>query len=156
VGPRWYVDLLSVNLIPSGDFSPIVDNAFVKMPITGSVYAVDGVFGTMTLMPPVSTLSPENVLLPSISGGSGAAGAPTEGDTLTASVGGWIGASSYTYKWKSGTSGTYTDITGATAKTYVPVTGDVGKTLEVEVTGVNPRGTTVATSAPTAVVLAGG
>jgi hypothetical protein len=152
VGPRWYVDLLSVNLTPAGDFSPIVDNAFVKMIVQGSVQAVDGVFGTMTLMAPVSTLSPENVLLPTISGATGAGGAPKTADVLTASVGGWIGASSYTYQWKSGTT-TMTAISGATSKSYTIVTGDVTKKLEVEVTGTNPRGTTTATSAQTPVAI---
>lgn len=150
VGPRWYVDLLSVNLTPSGDFSPIVENAFVKMIVNGSVQAVDGVFGTMTLMPPVQTLPPENVLLPSVTGAmTGTGGAPKTGDVLTASVGGWIGASSYSYKWKSGTGGTFTDIVGATSKSYTVVAGDTGKQLQVEVTGTNPRGTDVAVSAPT-------
>jgi hypothetical protein len=152
VGPRWYVDLLSVNLTPSGDFSPIVENAFVKMIVSGSVQAVDGVFGTMTLMPPVSTLSPENVLLPSITGMSGTGGAPKVGDVLTANVGGWIGASTYTYQWKNGTT-TMTNITGATSKTYTAVSGDSTKKLEVEVTGVNSNGSTVATSAQTLVTL---
>lgn len=152
VGPRWYVDLLSVNLTPSGDFSPIVENAFVKMIVSGSVQAVDGVFGTMTLMPPVSTLSPENVLLPSITGATGAGAAPKTGDVLTASVGGWIGASTYQYQWKNGTT-TMAVIAGATNKSYTIVAGDVGKKLQVEVTGTNPRGATVADSAQTPVAI---
>jgi hypothetical protein len=148
VGPRWYVDLLSVNLVPSGDFSPIIENAFVKMIVSGSVQAVDGVFGTMTLMPPVSTLAPQNVLLPSITGMTGTGGAPKVGDVLTANVGGWIGAHSYTYAWQSGT-GTFTPIAGATSKTYTVASADSTKQLEVIVSGINPRGTTAATSAPT-------
>jgi hypothetical protein len=148
VGPRWYVDLLSVNLTPSGDFSPITDNTFVKMIVAGSVQAVDGVFGTMTLMPPVNTIAPENVLLPTISGQSDATGAPKTGDVLTASVGGWIGASTYTYQWKTGTT-TFTAIVGAVNKTYTAVVGDVGKKFEVDVIGTNSRGTTTATSLPT-------
>jgi hypothetical protein len=71
IGPRWYVDLLSVNLTPSGAFDPISDKSFVKMVLNGSVQAVNGVFGTMTLMPPVSTLAPQNVLLPTIGGATG-------------------------------------------------------------------------------------
>lgn len=155
VGPRWYVDLLSVNLTPSGDFSPIVENAFVKMIVSGSVQAVDGVFGTMTLMPPVQTLPPENVLLPSITGATGAGGAPAVDDVLTASVGGWIGASTYQYQWKNGTT-TMADIVGATAKTYTVASGDLAKKLQVEVTGTNPRGTATAESAETLVTVASG
>ena len=51
VGPRWYVELLSVTFNPAGDFSPITDNAFAKLPVTGTVQAVDGVFGKMMLKP---------------------------------------------------------------------------------------------------------
>lgn len=151
VGPRWYVDLLSVNLVPSGDFSPIVDNAFVKMIVNGSVQAVDGVFGTMTLMPPLSTVAPENVLLPTITGMTGTAGAPKVGDVLSASVGGWVGASTYTFAWQSvtGSAGPWVPISGQTAKTYTVVSGDVGKTFKVAVTGHNTKGTTIATSAAT-------
>lgn len=153
VGPRWYVDLLSVNLTPGGDFSPITENAFAKMIVHGSVYSVDGVFGTMTLMPPVNTLPPENVLIPSISGATGDAGAPSVGDVLTAVVGGWIGVASYTYQWKSGTT-TMTALTGATAKNYTVVAGDIGKQLQVEVTGTNPRGPTVGVSSKTPAAVA--
>src|SRR5262245_1287980 len=150
VGPRWYVDLLSVNLTPSGAFDPIVDNAFVKMIISGSVQSVDGVFGTMTLMPPLGTISPENVLLPDITGETGVTGPgnPKTGDVLTANVGGWVGASTYTYAWKSGSSsgGPFTPISGATGKTYTVVTGDLTKFIVVDVTAHNHIGTTVATA----------
>jgi hypothetical protein len=154
VGPRWYVDLLSVNLVPSGDFSQIVDNAFMKMPITGSVQAIDGVFGTMTLMGPVSAVAPTNVLLPTITGMSGTpAGTPHAGDILTANIGAWVGPTSYTYAWQSGTTGTFTPIVGQTSKTYTVVSGDTGKAFEVIVTGVNSKGSTPATSAPTLVTV---
>ena len=119
VGPRWYVDLLSVTFNPSGDFSPIGDT-FAKLPVTGTVQAVDGVFGTMTLKPDAGTVEPENVLQPFITGGTGAAGAPKVGDTMTANIGGWIGASSFAYSWKAG--GTAGGAAVKTAKTYIPVT----------------------------------
>ena len=155
VGPRWFVDLLSVNLVPSGDFSPIIDNAFVKLVVSGSVQSIDGVFGSMTLMPPVSTMSPTNVLLPSITGGSSTTspGAPKVGDVLSVTVGGWIGATKYTYEWQSGTgtAGPWTPITGQTGKTYTVVAGDVGKSFQVIVTGVNAIGSTPATSPNTLV-----
>lgn len=151
VGPRWYVDLLSVNLTPSGAFDPIVDNAFVKMIIHGSVQAVDGVFGTMTLMPPLNTASPQNVLLPDISGETGVSGGPKTGDVLTANVGAWIAASTYTFAWKSGSSaaGPFTAVVGATNKTYTTVVGDIGKFFVVDVTGHNHIGMTTATSPAT-------
>lgn len=129
VGPRWYVDLLSVTFNPSGDFSPIGDT-FAKLPVTGTVQAVDGVFGTMTLKPDAGTVEPENVLPPFVSG------TPKVGTVLTANIGGWIGASSYAYTWK----GTGTLIPGATGKTYTPVVGDVGKIITVEVIATNSIG----------------
>ena len=159
VGPRWYVDLLSVNLVPSGDFSPIVENAFVKMPIVGSVQAIDGVFGTMTLMAPVNTIAPANVLLPTITGMASVLtpGAPKVGDVLTATIGGWTGAHSYTYAWQSvtGTTGPWVPISPPqTGKTYTVVSGDTGKSFKVIVTGVNPIGSTPATSTNTLVAAA--
>lgn len=153
VGPRWYVDLLSVNLTPSGDFSPIVENAFVKMVCSGSVQAVDGVFGTMTLMPPVNSIAPTNVLLPTITGMTSVTpGAPKVGDVLTATIGGWTGAHTYTYVWQAvtGTTGPWVAITPPqTGKTYTVVSGDIGKSFKVQVTGVNSIGSTVALSTNT-------
>jgi hypothetical protein len=159
VGPRWYVDLLSVNLTPSGDFSPIIDNAFVKMVVSGSVQSIDGVFGTMTLMPPVNSVVPTNVLLPTITGGASVSspGAPKVGDVLTATIGGWTGAHSYTYAWQSvtGTTGPWVPIAPPQiGKTYTVVAGDVGKSFKVIVTGVNPIGSTPATSTNTLVAAA--
>ena len=159
VGPRWFVDLLSVNLTPSGDFSPIIDNAFVKMVVSGSVQSIDGVFGTMTLMPPVNTIAPSNVLLPSITGMASVAtpGAPKVGDILTAAIGGWTGAHTYTYVWQTvtGTTGPWVAITPPqTGKTYTVVSGDIGKSFKVQVTGVNPIGSTPALSTNTPVAAA--
>lgn len=60
-----------------------------------------------------------------------------------------------TYQWQSATTstGTYTNIAGATAATYTPVVGDVGKFLKVVVTG-NGSYTGTVTSAATAVAVA--
>jgi hypothetical protein len=151
VGPRWYVDLLSVTFNPSGDFSPIGDT-FAKLPVTGTVQAVDGVFGTMTLKPDVGATAPENVLPPFVSGATGAAGAPKVGDTLTANIGGWIGVTSYAYQWEAAGIAV---ATGGTSKTYVPVVGDVGKIITVSVTGTNVNGSSPAVeSDPTPAVIA--
>jgi hypothetical protein len=137
VGPRWYVDLLSVTFNPSGDFSPIGDT-FAKLPVTGTVQAVDGVFGTMVLKPPVGSSIPENVLPPFISGATGTAGAPVVGDVLSASIGGWIGVSSYAYTWEAG--GAAAGGTPNNTKNYTPVAGDVGKALTVSIIGTNSIG----------------
>jgi hypothetical protein len=132
VGPRWYVDLLSVTFNPSGDFSPIGDT-FAKLPVTGTVQAVDGVFGTMTLKPDVNTVAPESVLPPFITG------TPKVGQVLTANIGGWIGAQSFTYLWKVG--GTTPAGTPVNQKTFTPAAGDSTKTATVTVTATNVNGT---------------
>jgi hypothetical protein len=159
VGPRWYVDLLSVNLVPSGDFSPIIENAFVKMVVSGSVQAVNGAFGTMTLMPPINSIAPTNVLLPSITGMASVTvpGAPKVGDVLTANIGGWTGAHTFTYAWQSvtGTTGPWVPISPPqTGSTYTVVSGDIGKSFKVIVTAVNSIGTTPATTTNTLVAAA--
>lgn len=146
IGPRWYVDLLSVTFNPSGDFSPIGDT-FAKLSVTGTVQAVDGVFGTMTLKPDVNTVVPENVLVPTISG------TPKVGDVLTANIGGWIGAASYTYLWKVG--GTTPAGTPVNQKTFTPASGDSTKTATVTVTATNVIGaSTPVSSLPTATIAA--
>jgi hypothetical protein len=141
IGPRWYVDLLSVTFNPSGDFSPI-GTTFAKLPVTGTVNAVNGVFGSMTLAPPIGTVIPENILPPFITGGTGTGGAPKVGDVLTANIGGWIGAQSYTYLWKVG--GTTPGGTPVNGKTYTVVTGDATKTAVVDITATNAAGPSAA------------
>jgi hypothetical protein len=132
VGPRWYIDIPSITFNPSGDFAPISD-AFASMEITGTVNSVGGVWGTITLAPAVDAVAPENLIEPFISG------SPIVGFTLTASVGGWVGADSFTYLWKA--AGGAAAAT-ATNKTYIPAAGDVGKTMTVDVTATNNAGST--------------
>lgn len=146
VGPRWYVDLLSVTFNPSGDFSPIGDT-FAKLPVTGTVQAVDGVFGTMTLKPGVSSVEPENVLEPFITG------TPKVGQPLTANIGGWIGASSFAYDWKVG--GATPAGTPANQKVFTPAAGDATKTATVAITATNAVGaSTPANSDPSGTISA--
>jgi hypothetical protein len=76
---------------------------------------------------------------------------------LTATIGGWTGAHSYTYAWQSvtGTTGPWVPIAPPQiGKTYTVVAGDVGKSFKVIVTGVNPIGSTPATSTNTLVAAA--
>lgn len=152
IGPRWYVDLLSVTFNPSGDFSPITDNAFAKLPVTGTVQAVDGVFGKMVLKPGIDDVVPENVLVPSITGGGGTGGAPRVGDTLTGNVGGWVGVDDFTYLWKVG--GTAPGGTPVNEKTYKPVTADLSKTVTVTVTGNNQVGSSTPVTSPVTAAVA--
>jgi len=153
VGPRWYVDLLAVTFNPSGDFSPIGDT-FAKLPVTGTVQAVDGVFGTMTLKPGVGDVPPENVLPPFITGGTApTTGAPKVGDVMTANIGGWIGVTSYAYAWEAG--GTAPGGTPVNQKTYTAHTTDIGKTLTVSITATNVNGSAAPVeSDPTLAVVA--
>jgi hypothetical protein len=145
VGPRWYVDLLSVQFNPSGDFSPIGET-FAKLSVTGTVNSVNGVFGTMTLKPDVSSVVPENVLAPTISG------TPKVGQVLTASIGGWIGALTYTYLWKVG--GTTPAGTPVNQKNYTPAVADATKTATVTITATNAIGpSTPVVSAPSGTIV---
>lgn len=90
-------------------------------------------------------IAPANTVLPSISG------IAIEGGTLTALTGTWSNnPTSYSYAWnRDGT-----PISGATAATYTLVSDDVGEPITVTVTATNATGSTPATSAPTADVVA--
>lgn len=61
-------------------------------------------------------------------------GSAQEGQTLTASVGTWDDATSYTYQWQSSSS-PWVDIAGATASSYLLQNADIGKIVRVCVTG---------------------
>lgn len=93
--------------------------------------------------------APVNTAAPTLSG------AAQEGQTITASNGGWSGApTSFKYAWSQcdASGGSCTTISGAATAGYVAATADVGHTLRVTVTATNSDGSTQATSAPSAVV----
>lgn len=151
VGPRWYFDLTRVLISPQGQFNPISDQ-YNAMTVT-MTHVVDdtGLFGTMTLKPDVSTITPENVLLPFISGAVHPGDSPAfaqVGEEMTCSVGAWVGAQQYSFQWKLAG----VDISNATNPTYTPVSGDAGSALTCAVTATNTNGSTTATSAATATV----
>ncbi|HEY7795157.1 MAG TPA: FG-GAP-like repeat-containing protein [Gaiellaceae bacterium] len=91
---------------------------------------------------------PVNQVAPSISG------IVQAGQTLTANDGTWSGnpAPTLSRQWRTCQSSTCSDVSGATGATYVPAGADVGKTIQVVVTGTNSSGTSSAPSAPTAAV----
>lgn len=137
-GPRWFFDLPKVIWNPSGAFSPISDE-YAKMEATGEWAALDGDFGTATLLGAAGTEAPDNVLLPNVTG------IPEVDETLTVHRGAWVGASSFSYLWKAdGGAAAAT----ATNSTYVVAAGDIGKGMTCIVTATNAIGSTPATSSP--------
>jgi hypothetical protein len=137
VGPKWNVTIPTVDFLPSGKLNLISDE-WGNFEVTGQMAANDsGVFGTMTPRDDTGN-PPVNIAAPVISGGK------TEGDTLTASTGTWLGSpTSYTYVWKrNGVA-----IGGATAATYVLVAPDIHASITVTVTATNANGSDTATSA---------
>lgn len=151
VGPRWYMDLTRVLLSPQGNFNPISDQYNVMTVTMTHVVDDSGLFGTLSLKPDVSTIAPENVLAPFISGPLHPGDTPAfaqVGEVMTVSVGAWIGSQGYTFQWKSGGSA----ISGQTEATYTPVVGDEGQTLTCDVTATNSVGSTTVTSGATMAV----
>jgi len=90
------------------------------------------------------SFEPSNSVAPTITGTA------QVGQTLTSTTGTWDESPVLTRQWRAAG----VNIAGATGATYVPVVGDIGKTITVQVTGTNVRGSAVATSAPTAAVIA--
>lgn len=136
-GPRWYWDFTQVTFVPSGDI-PFVSDSYGQMVATGSVEAVNGDFGTITLKGPVADAVPENILLPLIIHEHNPPQALDDVGIESA----WVGASSFTYSWKrAGVA-----ISGATSSTYTLTAPDVGPEITVTVTATNANGSTSATS----------
>jgi Tol biopolymer transport system component len=106
----------------------------------GSLELLDANAGDAT--PDWQTAAPIAVSAPSISGGF----APETGQLLSATNGGWSGASSggFTYQWRrcDSAGNNCADIGGATASTYAVVGADVGHRLRVVVTASNAAGST--------------
>lgn len=139
VGPKWTVIFPSVDFIPSGTLALISDE-WGNMEVTGSMLADSntGSFGTMQVRDDTGN-PPLNIAEPVISG------AGTQGDTMTASDGTWLGSpTSFTYAWKRDG----TPIGGGTAKTYVLTAPDIHAQITVTVTAQNVNGSTTATSLP--------
>ncbi len=90
--------------------------------------------------------------------GTTVSGAPRVGDTLTASVtdadSGSAAVTGTTWQWQSSSAGSTTNISGATDAAYSPVADDVDRTLQAVATYNDSTGSTIATSAPTASVVA--
>jgi hypothetical protein len=112
---------------------------------------VDG--STTAASAPTTTVvaaTPGSRVAPALTGGS------RVGDTLTSTDGAWNpAAESFAYRWQRRVGGgTYTDISGATAKSYTLAAGDAGATVRIKIVATNDDGTGVGYSAATATVVA--
>jgi hypothetical protein len=151
IGPRWNWSFNRVLCAPTGNYSPISDSYNAMTVEMQHVIDDEGLFGSMTLQPDISTITPQNIFLPYIDGPLLLGDTPAYakvGEVMTANVGQWVGAQGFAYQW-SNSSGI---ISLATSKTYTPVSGDIGKTLTVAITARNANGTTTATSGATLAV----
>jgi hypothetical protein len=95
-----------------------------------------------------AAVAPANTVLPSIAGAGFQVGV-----ALLAIAGKWTNAPSLAYQWQRNT-GSWVNISGATAAAYTPVEADETYPLRVTVTGTNAAGSASANSAPTAAVAA--
>jgi len=86
-------------------------------------------------------------------------GTAQQGSVLTASAGSWSPTpSAYSYQWQrsaAGGTGSWTNISGATATTYTLTIADVGSEDRVVVTATNSAGSASADSAATKVIAVG-
>lgn len=147
VGPRYNIDLLQVQFNPTSPYTPISD-AWNAMTITGLILIQNGAWGTITKLPPVSQIVPENITAPFIDGPLKEGFEPAfakVGETMTAQAGGWVGISSIAYQWNVNGH----PISGATDVEYIPLIGQVGEVLTVDIIATNLNGTTTVTSGPT-------
>src|SRR4051794_38826566 len=95
--------------------------------------------------------APIDTALPTISGSSVLAQA------LTAASGTWSGPNpTYAYQWQrcNSAGATCAAINDALQPTYTAQPTDVGSTLRITVTATNKNGSSIATSAPTTVIVA--
>lgn len=101
---------------------------------------------TKPLGPIAANVVPQAVAAPTI------AGKPVAGEPLSASPGTWTGwPDSYAYQWvQCDSSGAACNaVAGATGQVFTARNEDVGKTIRVQVTARNPKGSNTATSAQT-------
>jgi hypothetical protein len=99
----------------------------------------------------IKALLPANSTLPSI------AGLAEDGQTLTGAKGSWTGSEpSFSYQWLlcNGSGASCKEISGAVGTTVGLLTSEIDSTVRLAVTATNSAGSTTATSAPTATILA--
>jgi hypothetical protein len=100
----------------------------------------------------VVAAAPVNTAVPTITG------TVKDGQTLTSTTGTWTGTTPLTYarQWRrcDSAGANCADISGATGTTYVLAAADVGQKIRVVLTATNSAGSTSASSAATATVIA--
>jgi len=142
-------EVVLLRIIPNGGAAVTFQCYVNEYTISTSVAEAQMVAVTFKVMARVLTPNaPANTLLPAISG------LPQVGQTLTAMVGAWSNIPTFAYQWQEDDGVGYADIAGEVADTMVVSAGSVGFPIQVVVTGTNEAGSAVATSAPTALVVA--
>ena len=127
--------------VQSSDVGDTIDVLVTATNPGGSASAASAKTQTVTAVPPPA---PSNTAAPAISGTA------QQGQTLTASNGSWTNSpTSYAYQWKDCSSGSCSNVSGATGSTYTLQSSDVGDTVDVAVTASNAGGSASATSAQT-------
>ena len=147
---QWLADGVAITGATGTSFSPGSSRVGKKLSVavTGAKTGYTSVTVTTAESAPVANLEALGYAVPTITGTA------KVGETLTANEGTWTpDGVTFAYQW-------YAEgvlVTGATAKTYVPTAADVGKRMQVRVTG-SKTGylNTFATSAPTVKVVAAG
>lgn len=137
---------------PSGRSSPREHALSIG---AGAVLVLALALAAWAVLHPAAGTAAQSQYAPSSTTPPTIAGAPAEGETLTAVEGTWQGdALTFTYQWQRCNPGgqACAAIAGATGKTYVVVRDDLGRTLRVAVTARNAQGSATATSAQTATV----
>jgi serine protease AprX len=138
-----------------------VDDSFLTVPGVAATLTGDEVVAlsespeplVITLDAPMTATDvPTNTQIPTIKG------SPVAGTGLSADVGTWSGTSplTYTLQWQrcAATGLDCLEIAGANAVTYTPDAADVASTIRVLVLATGGEGSSMAVSAPTAVVTA--
>ena len=135
---------MSTSLSPGQSFAAVTGSLDDLAPCTyhyrlvasntdGTVYGYDN-----TVTPTASTVLAANTAPPSVTG------TPEAGQQLSAQEGTWApDCDNATYQWQESSSatGSFGDISGATATTYTPATADVGEYIRVQVTESDSAGT---------------
>jgi Subtilase family len=139
----------STYLLAASDVNSTVRVAVTASNAGGSSTAVSA---QTEVVQPDQVSAPANTSPPTITGSA------QPGQFLTAQVGTWTNdPTSYAYQWRrcDNLGANCVDVTGSTSASYQVVSGDIGSTLRVAVTATNSAGSSIATSAQTAVVQSG-